>query len=110
MPIWWRIGARAATSRWRRSSGRPICSACRLQQPLNERDVMEPSSAEAVTLADIQAAAIALTGQVIDSPCVRSRTLSKICGADIWLKLENQQYTGSFMERGALIRLLVLDE
>ncbi|MFN4089312.1 MAG: threonine ammonia-lyase [Alphaproteobacteria bacterium] len=61
-----------------------------------------------VTPADIEAAAATLDGHVIDSPCVRSRTLSEICGAEIWLKLENLQYTGSFKERGALIRLLAL--
>lgn len=63
-----------------------------------------------VTLADIEAAAATLSGHLVDSPCVRSRTLSEICGAEIWLKLENLQYTGSFKERGALIRLLALSD
>src|SRR3546814_9651632 len=63
-----------------------------------------------VTRADIRAAAGVLAGHVIESPCVRSRTLSDICGAEIWLKLENLQYTGSFKERGALIRLLALSD
>jgi len=71
---------------------------------------MAPDSPIAVTLDDIRAAAASLQGHIIDSPCVRSRTLSEICGADIWLKLENVQYTASFKERGALIRLLALDD
>src|SRR3546814_14067226 len=63
-----------------------------------------------VELADIRAAAGVLAGHVIESPCVRARTLADICGAEIWLKLENLQYTGSFKERGALIRLLALSD
>src|SRR5690606_10507332 len=75
-----------------------------------KRNAMAPDSPIAVTLDDIRAAAASLQGHIIDSPCVRSRTLSEICGADIWLKLENVQYTASFKERGALIRLLALDD
>ncbi len=40
----------------------------------------------------------------------RSRTLSAITGADVWVKFENFQYTASFKERGARNRLLALDE
>jgi threonine dehydratase len=36
--------------------------------------------------------------------------LSKITGADIWLKFENFQFTASFKERGALNKLLSLTE
>ncbi len=38
----------------------------------------------------------------------RSRTLSDITGADIWLKFENLQFTATFKERGALNRLSAL--
>jgi threonine dehydratase len=34
--------------------------------------------------------------------------LSEICGCNIWLKFENQQFTSTFKERGALNRLLAL--
>jgi len=42
--------------------------------------------------------------------CPRSERLSRLCGADVFLKLENLQLTGSFKERGALNRLLTLSE
>ncbi len=42
------------------------------------------------------------------TPLVRAEKLSALTGADIWLKLENLQYTGAFKERGALNKLLLL--
>ncbi len=62
----------------------------------------------AVTLADVEAAALRLEGQVARTPCLLSRTLSDIYGAEIWLKFENLQYTASFKERGAFNRLAAL--
>jgi threonine dehydratase len=62
-----------------------------------------------VTIDDIRAAAAALRGQVVDTPCLHSRTLSEITGAQIFLKFENHQFTASFKERGALNKLLSLD-
>ncbi len=61
-----------------------------------------------VDLEDIRAAADAIAGEVVRTPCVRSRTLSDISGAQIHLKFENHQFTASFKERGALNRLLAL--
>lgn len=63
-----------------------------------------------VTLADIEAAAGRIAGQVISTPCLPSRTLSQIAGAEIYLKFENLQFTAAFKERGALNRLLQLSE
>jgi threonine dehydratase len=65
-------------------------------------------SSALVTLADIQAAAQRLEGQVLDTPCLESRTLSQIVGAQVFLKFENLQFTASFKERGALNKLLAL--
>ncbi|MBP6764863.1 MAG: pyridoxal-phosphate dependent enzyme, partial [Rubrivivax sp.] len=61
-----------------------------------------------VSLADIQAAAMRLAGQVLDTPCVESRTLGQILGCRIFLKFENLQFTASFKERGALNKLATL--
>ncbi len=61
-----------------------------------------------VSLADITAAAAVLRGHLVDTPCIPSRTLSKICGCEIWVKFENLQFTASFKERGALNRLTAL--
>ena len=44
-----------------------------------------------LTLQDIQDAAARLSGQVLDTPCVESRTLSQIVGAQVFLKFENLQ-------------------
>ena len=54
------------------------------------------------------AAAAAIRGSVLDTPCLHSRTLSEITGAEVWLKFENLQFTASFKERGALNKLLSL--
>jgi threonine dehydratase len=62
----------------------------------------------AVTLGDVEAARVRLTGALIDTDCNWSRTLSDILGCKVWLKFENQQFTASFKERGALNRLSLL--
>ena len=62
-----------------------------------------------VSLSDIQSAQAALKGHVVNTPCMRSRTLSEITGANVFLKFENHQFTASFKERGALNKLLSLD-
>ncbi len=63
-----------------------------------------------VTLADLHAAADVIRGAVVETPCNYSRTLSAICGCDLWLKFENLQFTSSFKERGALNRLTALSD
>jgi threonine dehydratase len=62
-----------------------------------------------VTLKDIEAAARVIAGQVVETPCLHSRTLSEVTGAEIYLKFENHQFTASFKERGALNKLASLD-
>lgn len=42
---------------------------------------------------------------IVRTPLYRSTTLSAMLGKEIHLKLENQQFTSSFKERGALARL-----
>jgi len=54
---------------------------------------------------DIHAAAGRLHGQVVDTPCLHSRTLSALCGCEVFLKFENHQFTASFKERGALNKM-----
>lgn len=63
-----------------------------------------------VTLADIQAAR-ARMGDLVDlTPCDRSQTFSALTGNSIFFKLENLQMTGSFKERGALNKMLLLSD
>ena len=61
-----------------------------------------------VGIADVEAAAARLHGQVLDTPCVESRTLGQILGCQVFLKFENLQFTASFKERGALNKLATL--
>jgi threonine dehydratase len=63
-----------------------------------------------VSLDDIRAAAHRISGAVEVTPCVPSRTLSKLTGAEVFLKFENLQFTASFKERGALNKLLSLSQ
>ncbi len=62
----------------------------------------------AVEFADIEAAAARLQGHILDTPCVESKTLGQIVGAQVFLKFENLQFTASFKERGALNKLAAL--
>ena len=61
-----------------------------------------------VTIREVEAAARVLAGVVKRTSFERSRTLSDITGASIWLKFENLQFTATFKERGALNRLSAL--
>ena len=61
-----------------------------------------------IAIDDIRRAAEAIRGAVVETPTVHSRLLSELSGARLFLKMENQQYTASFKERGALVKLLSL--
>ena len=61
-----------------------------------------------IELLHIVAAATRLQGQILKTPCVASRTLSDITGAQVFLKFENLQFTASFKERGACNKLAQL--
>lgn len=66
------------------------------------------AAGEAVTLDTVRAAQRRIGGTLVRTPCVRSRLLSRLTGAEVFLKLENLQATGAFKERGALNRLAQL--
>ena len=65
---------------------------------------------ESVTLASILAARARIGDAIHISPCHLSHHLSELAGLPLYLKLENLQRTGSFKERGALNKLLTLNE
>ncbi|MFN3402037.1 MAG: pyridoxal-phosphate dependent enzyme, partial [Ferrovibrio sp.] len=71
---------------------------------------LAPQITPQITLADIRAAASRIKGAVAETPCLHSRTLSGLTGAEVWLKFENHQFTASFKERGALNKLLQLTD
>ena len=58
----------------------------------------------------VRAAAARIAGRVQNTPLVSGEKLSAMTGADLWLKLENLQYTGAFKQRGALNKLLMLPD
>ena len=57
---------------------------------------------------DVLAAARRLRGVARRTPLRRSPGLSAVAGGDVYLKLENEQLTGSFKVRGALNALAAL--
>ena len=63
-----------------------------------------------VTIDDIRAAADRIAGAIVRTPCHHSAALSRLCGCDVWTKLDYLQATGSFKERGARNKLLLLEE
>ena len=58
-----------------------------------------------VTPESIKAAAEIIAGEVVRTPIVRSGPLSDNLGTEIFVKLETMQRTGSFKDRGALVKL-----
>ena len=61
-----------------------------------------------ISFVDIEEARERIREQIYFSPFPSSETISQMTGNRIFFKLENLQITGSFKERGALNRLLML--
>jgi len=58
-----------------------------------------------VTLKDIEAARASIRPHIHKTPLLRSRSLSEITGAEVFIKAENLQKTGSFKVRGAFNKM-----
>lgn len=67
-----------------------------------------PTPTRASSLARAREAAERLHGRIRRTPFGHSPRLSALCGAEVWLKHDYQQVTGSFKERGACNKLLRL--
>jgi len=61
-----------------------------------------------VSIDDIRRAHDLILPSIVQTPFELSETLSALTGLQLYLKFENQQFTASFKERGALHRLLGL--
>jgi len=61
-----------------------------------------------IQLTDIQSALARIRADIRVSPCPRSETFSALTNNIIFLKMDNQQRTGAFKERGALNKLLTM--
>ncbi len=66
-------------------------------------------SVESMAL-EAERAAARLSGYVVETPLAFSPQFSEASGANVWLKLENLQDTGSFKLRGATNRLLAMSD
>ena len=79
--------------------------------PMTGTGTIEVSEDQAtLDVDDVRAAAERIVGAVVRTPTMHSKTLSKITGAEIWLKFENQQFTAAYKERGALNALLMMHD
>lgn len=58
-----------------------------------------------ISLDDIKKAAEILKGKILRTPLIYSPTFSSMSGAEVYLKLENLQGTGSFKLRGATFKI-----
>ena len=47
---------------------------------------------------------------ILTTPLIECKKLGKMINGKVYLKLENEQYTGSFKDRGSLNKLLSLSE
>ncbi len=63
-----------------------------------------------ITASDIAAATKTLQGHVLRTPTLYAPRLSALTGAEIFVKYENMQATGSFKDRGAYLKLASLSE
>ena len=63
-----------------------------------------------ITLNDVKEAKKRLSNTVLNTPLVKAPILSKELNAQIYLKEDNLQLTGSFKIRGAFNRLSKMDE
>ncbi|MDB5686997.1 MAG: L-threonine ammonia-lyase, partial [Rhizorhabdus sp.] len=72
--------------------------------------IKSDASGVPVTIDDVRAAHIRVAPSIVRTPIMRSRTLSDLTGANVWLKFENLQFTAAYKERGALNKLMLLSE
>ena len=63
-----------------------------------------------LTLDHVRAAHDRIRDSIVATPTLYSQTLSKLTGANIYLKFENLQFTAAYKERGALNAILLLSE
>mmetsp|Transcript_26310 Transcript_26310/g.73507 ORF Transcript_26310/g.73507 Transcript_26310/m.73507 type:complete len:506 (+) Transcript_26310:2-1519(+) len=72
-----------------------------------QQKLKTPSSADQalqslpVSFSDISRAKVAIRNGVVRTECIKSFFLSELIGANVYLKPEFRQFTGSFKERGA---------
>lgn len=63
-----------------------------------------------ISATHIDEAADRITPHILRTPLIRSYWLSEACRGNVYLKLESEQYTGSFKARGSLNKLMWMQE
>lgn len=61
-----------------------------------------------ITFEDVQSAARRIEGAVLRSPFLRADGISRLTGAEVYIKYDHMQATGAFKERGAANRIALL--
>jgi len=56
----------------------------------------------------VRATAARIKGRIIHTPTLPSEALSRLTGAEVYVKYENMQHTGAFKARGAIAKLTTL--
>ena len=64
----------------------------------------------AISYRDVFEATKLISGRVLRTPTLPAPKLSQLTGAQVFVKYENLQVTGSFKDRGALVKLLSLTD
>ena len=72
--------------------------------------VTTQAPASHIGLEQIEAAREVIKGQVVRTPTIAAPKLSELTGAEVYIKCENLQFTNSFKDRGALVKLASLNE
>jgi threonine dehydratase len=62
-----------------------------------------------LSAAAVRRAHARIADQIVHTPTLPSEALSRVTGAEIFVKYENLQHTGAFKARGALAKLTTLD-
>lgn len=63
-----------------------------------------------INIKHIDEAGRRIDSHILKTPLIRSNWLSDFCDGEVYLKLESEQYTGSFKARGSLNKLMWLQE
>lgn len=72
--------------------------------------VTAKAQASHIGLEEIEAAREVIRGQVVRTPTIAAPKLSELTGAEVYIKCENLQFTNSFKDRGALVKLASLSD
>jgi threonine dehydratase len=72
--------------------------------------VTTKAQASHIGLEEIEAAREVLAGQIVRTPTIAAPKLSALTGAEVYVKCESLQFTGSFKDRGAFVKLASLSD